>query len=196
LALTRNPETLERELIFGMMQHYRFYVEMRGQVCPRDLDTGLIRRDFKTDRYNTLYDALDTHWRRYDNAPGWEGVDMPAPVPKVEAYIVDWINNKVVPGEKNLPLIKELKGERAFAAEMTLEGCRVLANSPEFATWRDGRLADDLIATINKQARAGKLGIADIQAYLVILTGSIKHFALFVPIFCGYRRVVLRWFLV
>ena len=36
LEARRAPETLERELIFGMAKFYHFYKAMRDIVCPYD----------------------------------------------------------------------------------------------------------------------------------------------------------------
>ena len=110
LALAQNPETFERELIFGMMRHYRFYIEMRDQICPRDAVMGVYRRDFITDRYNVLFQALDAYWRKFDNRPEWANVDLPAPEKQIEAYVVDWINIKTVNQAKTVPLLAEARG--------------------------------------------------------------------------------------
>lgn len=166
LALAQNPETFERELIFGMMRHYRFYIEMRDQICPRDAVMGVYRRDFITDRYNVLFQALDAYWRKFDNRPEWANVDLPAPEKQIEAYVVDWINIKTVNQAKTVPLLAEARGGRELAREITLEDCRAKANSSEFKVWMEGRICAGLISDINKRQNAKPAKLADLQGIL------------------------------
>lgn len=163
MALERNPETLERELIFGMMRHYRFYIEMRDQICPRDAATGVYRRDFVTDRYNTLFQALDAYWRKFDSSLAWAAVDVPAPDKIIIAYIVDWINKKAVNMEKTNPLLAEIEEELPLARQITLDMCRTNANSVEFATWMEERIAAGMMGTLTKLQSQKKLTLAQIR---------------------------------
>ena len=71
LEARRMAETMEREIIFGMMSSYRFYRDLRDIVCPWDQDRMQHRLDFSTPRYNTLYRAIDSFYRRFDRlSPG------------------------------------------------------------------------------------------------------------------------------
>ena len=62
----RDSETMEREVIFGLTKSYRLYREVRELLCPFDKVRQCHRRDFTVDRYNELYRAIDSFYRRFD----------------------------------------------------------------------------------------------------------------------------------
>src|SRR5437667_9557337 len=65
----QDSETMERELIFGMVKSYRFYREAREIICTRDPNTGFFRRDFTVHRYNELFQIVDHFWRAFERNP-------------------------------------------------------------------------------------------------------------------------------
>jgi KaiC/GvpD/RAD55 family RecA-like ATPase/antitoxin component HigA of HigAB toxin-antitoxin module len=159
-AITRqNSETLERELIFGMFRHYRFYREMRDRICLYDPNTTLYKQDFSIARYNTLYQAIDAYWRRFDSAPGWDDIDVGIPIQKLAAYIIDWGNAKMIPSDVCVRLSQEIIDETPLIDSITLEACRALAQSAGFAEWLRGRAMDHAVRVLRFRMEKGGLDL-------------------------------------
>ncbi len=174
-----NCETLERELIFGMVRSCWFYRNARDLVCPYDAEKRKHRPDFTIDRYNTLYRALDGWYRRFDTWPLPN--DMVIPPNTLAAYIIDWGNKNQVDIEVVLKLAEEIKDEAALTAEITYESSMALLESPGFKHWREQRLLEFAHAKIHAQRTLGVLTLANLeetmrQTSLAVQQGQKSNF--------------------
>ncbi|MDB6025147.1 MAG: hypothetical protein JWM68_1370 [Verrucomicrobiales bacterium] len=160
VTVSKDCETLERELIFGLSKSYRFYREIRDIVCPFDSQKRIHRYDFKIKRYNTLYQAIDSFWRRFDRNP--PGKDMFIPPHHLSAYIIDWVNKRQIPDDAADKLVKEIQDEIPLMDEITLESSRALAQSDGFRQWLSSRELDHMVGKIQALQSLGKLTPASI----------------------------------
>ena len=154
-------ETMERQLIFGIMRSYIFYTEVRDIVCPYDPVTVSYRPDFTVARYNILYKALDAYWRYYVSEPPVG--DLTASPEGVLAYIVDWTNNKELDSPTCTKLEAEVPAEAALADQITLESSRSLVRNPGFKTWLEQRMLVNEFKRLSALKEAGNLTLVDFK---------------------------------
>jgi hypothetical protein len=155
LTVQQDCETLERELIFGTIKSYFFYKEMRDVVCPFDQRKGTYRPDFTVKKYNVLYRAVDSFWRRFDNRKPEK--DMGIPPHHLSAYVIDWGNKSQIPNDTCLALSTEVQEEAALINEASLESSRALAQSDGFRSWLEGRVVDYTMGHLQAQKSLGRL---------------------------------------
>jgi len=156
LEARRAPETLERELIFGMAKFYKFYRAMREIVCPYDPTNLSYRSDFSIDRYNVLYRAINAFYRRFDHKTETpENLGIPNHL--LAGYVIDWANRNNVPEETGQRLLDEITKETEYSAALTLPALQALSESPAFADWIQGRVTLLTFNTINNQRQLGML---------------------------------------
>ena len=162
----RVPETMERELIFGMIKSYFFYLDAKKIVCPFDKAKGCHRRDFITDRYNYLFQAISAfYWRfEYQSAPT---VDFCIPPAVLAPYVIDWGNRNRIPEDVARTLSEEILDELPLFDALTLEQCDALIRSKGFEDWISKRVMEHTITTMNMQHRMGTLSKEVIVEHLV-----------------------------
>ena len=127
-------ENLERELVFGMMRSYAFYRDLRDTICVWDPTRYTHRGDFENDRYNTLYRAIDSFYRRFDNVTV-EDTNFGLPNSVLSNTIVTWSNRNGISESVAVQLLNEIKEETEFTQSLTYESLRALSNSDAFKDW-------------------------------------------------------------
>ncbi len=156
VLVNAGAETLERELIFGMLKSCRFYRQARQIICPYDELKRTHRSDFTVLRYNLLYRAIDSWYRRWDGRDLPNG-DMSLPPHLLSAYVIDWFNRNQLPEPECDALIKEINSEAPLMAEITYESSLTLLGGAGFAHWLEQRVLDQTLAKISSQRVVGIL---------------------------------------
>lgn len=157
-------ETLERELIFGMVKSYGFYRSMRDIVCPHDPKTRLQRQDFLTDRYNILYRAVDAFYRRFDKATLLHDISIPNTT--LAAYIIDWGNRSAIPTAHCTQLVEEITLETEYTASLTTESLNALSVSAAFTDWLKSRVVASGTGDILSRRQMGLLTLENLEETL------------------------------
>jgi hypothetical protein len=134
----QTPETIERKLIVGCWQSFRFYRRLRDMICPvLDPKTGTLRPDFSKPSFNKLYRLINMMYRLLDGStpPNDFGIHAGA----FENYLVDRVTRGFVTKDEALALLKEITEE---AAQMVIPEAELQAipNSPMFRAWLESRV--------------------------------------------------------
>jgi len=162
LEARRAPETLERELIFGMAKFYKFYRAMRDIVCPYDPANLSYRSDFSIDRYNVLYRAINAFYRRFDNNTETpENLGIPNHL--LGVYVIDWANRNGVPMDTAQKLLDEITQETEYSAALELPMLQALSEGKAFADWIQRRVTLLTANTINNQRQLGMLTLDNLE---------------------------------
>ena len=162
LEARRAPETLERELIFGMAKFYKFYRAMRDIVCPYDPTNLSYRSDFSIDRYNILYRAINAFYRRFDHKNDLPE-DFGIPNHLLGVYVIDWANRNGIPMDTAQKLLDEITQETEYSAALELHALQALSEGKAFADWIQGRVTLLTANTINNQRQLGVLTLANLK---------------------------------
>ena len=156
LEARRMAETMEREIIFGMLSSYRFYRDLRDIVCPWDQDRMQHRLDFSTPRYNTLYRAIDAFYRRFDRLTA-PSPTLRLPCRVLHNTLVDWANKNAVPASIADELLAEILEEEAFTDSLAYDSLRALSDGPAFKDWLKARVLEQTVGHIQSQKGLGAL---------------------------------------
>jgi len=155
LESRRAKATIERELIFGCMSSFVFYRQIRDTICPWDPERSMHRQDFSVEKYNVLFRAIDSFYRRFDNKPIITTMYLPNRV--LAATLVDWANKNSVPVSVVEELLAELTEETEFTQSLTLESLTALTQGAAFSDWLKSRLVVQAMGKLQSQIGLGKL---------------------------------------
>jgi hypothetical protein len=158
-------ETMEREIIFGMLSSYRFYRDLRDIVCPWDPDRMQHRLDFSTPRYNTLYRAIDSFYRRFDRLTA-PSPTLRLPCRVLHNTLVDWANKNAVPASIADELLAEILEEESFTDSLDYESLRALSDGPAFKDWLKARVLEQTVGHIQSQKGLGALTLDNLGEML------------------------------
>ena len=162
LEARRAPETLERELIFGMAKFYHFYKAMRDIVCPYDPATHRHRQDFSIDRYNILCQAVAAFYQRFEDKSDLRS-DFGMPNAVLAAHFDAWSKRNGIDEAIRSKLIEEITQETEYSAALELFALQALSESPAFTDWLERRVTLLTADSIAEQRRLGMLTMAGLE---------------------------------
>ena len=166
-------ETIERELIFGMAKFYHFYRDLRETICPYDATTASYRSDFSVDHYNTLFKALDTYYRRFDQKTD-VAEDFGIPNAQLATYIADWIKKGNIPEDLGDKLLSEIKHSAETIGAFTLDSLQALVAGEQFQAWIKHRVMHNTMIQLNTQKQLGQLTMENLEDAVAAARQSVS----------------------
>jgi len=154
-------ETIERQIIFGTVKSYRFWMSIRDMVAPWDPVKLTHRLDFSVERYNTLYRFISAFYQRFENRVIEKDFGIPSLV--LAAYVIDSCNRNHIPVPVGEPIIAEIREETQFTASLTFESLSALAHSDAFKDWLESRILDQTAGNIAAQKQIGMLSFESLE---------------------------------
>lgn len=157
----RLVENLERQIVFGAVNSYRFYQSIRGTVCPYLTEHARHRQDFATERFNTLWKFIAAFYQRFENKT--ISADFALPNSVLAAYVIDSANIQGIPEDIATQMCEEIKVETDLTKSLTLESLTALAQSDAFSDWFKKRILQQTAGTIESQKHQGLLTLEKLE---------------------------------
>ena len=157
-------ETLEREIIFGVVKSRNFYLKIRESVCPWDAEKGFHRNDFSVTGYNTLFEIVAAHYHRFSLHEGISE-DIRITHEELRNALVDQVNKKKIADTIGDALLAEIDEERDYTANLSDESLMALADGAAFSSWLKRRIFEQTVNTITSRKTLGDLtleGLVDL----------------------------------